>query len=47
MAEDMGVATGVDLDAMIAAAAEAERIVGRTLPSQVLRAGARTSTIPS
>ena len=41
MVEDMGVATGVDLEAMIAAAAEAERIVGRTLPSQVLRAGPR------
>jgi hydroxymethylglutaryl-CoA lyase len=44
MVEDMGVATGVDLSAMIRAAAEAERIVGRTLPSQVLRAGPR---IPS
>jgi hydroxymethylglutaryl-CoA lyase len=42
MVEDMGVATSVDLDAMIGAAAEAERIVGRTLPSQVLRAGPRT-----
>ena len=41
MVEDMGVATGVDLEAMIAAAGEAERIVGRTLPSQVLRAGPR------
>ena len=41
MVEDMGVATGVDLEAMISAAAEAERIVGRTLPSQVLRAGPR------
>ena len=29
MAEDMGVATGIDLEAMIAAAAEAESIVGR------------------
>ena len=44
MVEDMGVATGVDLDAMIGAAAEAERLVGRKLPSQVLRAGPR---IPS
>jgi hydroxymethylglutaryl-CoA lyase len=42
MVEDMGVATGVDLDAMIDAAREAERLVGRTLPSQVLRAGPRT-----
>jgi len=45
MVEDMGVATGVDLDALIDAAATAERIVGRTLPSQVLRAGPRTRTI--
>ena len=46
MVEDMGVATGVDLEAMIGAAAEAERIIGRQLPSQVLRAGPRTRTIP-
>ena len=45
MVEDMGVATGVDLDAMIEVAAEAERLVGRTLPSQVLRAGPRTRTV--
>jgi hydroxymethylglutaryl-CoA lyase len=45
MVEDMGVATGVDLEAMIEAAADAERIVGRTLPSQVLRAGPRGRTI--
>ena len=45
MVEDMGIATGIDLEAMIEAAAEAERIVGRTLPSQVLRAGPRTRTI--
>jgi hydroxymethylglutaryl-CoA lyase len=47
MVEDMGVATGIDLDAMIEAAADAERIVGRALPSQVLRAGPRTRTIPA
>jgi hydroxymethylglutaryl-CoA lyase len=46
MVEDMGVATGVDLEALIDVAAEAERIVGRTLPSQVLRAGPRTRTVP-
>jgi hydroxymethylglutaryl-CoA lyase len=45
MVEDMGVATGVDLEAMIDVAATAERIVGRTLPSQVLRAGPRTRTV--
>jgi hydroxymethylglutaryl-CoA lyase len=44
MVEDMGVDTGIDLEAMINAAATAERIVGRTLPSQVLRAGPRTRT---
>jgi hydroxymethylglutaryl-CoA lyase len=44
LVEDMGVDTGIDLDAMIAAAGVAERIVGRTLPSQVLRAGPRTRT---
>ncbi|HVE62554.1 MAG TPA: hydroxymethylglutaryl-CoA lyase [Mycobacteriales bacterium] len=44
MVEDMGVATGVDLAAMIDAARTAEQIVGRTLPSQVLRAGPRLAT---
>ena len=43
MVEDMGVATGVNLAAMIAAAAEAEQMVAHTLPSQVLRAGPRTT----
>jgi hydroxymethylglutaryl-CoA lyase len=47
MVEDMGVATGIDLDRLIGTAAEAERIVGHTLPSQVLRAGPRTRTIPA
>jgi hydroxymethylglutaryl-CoA lyase len=47
MVEDMGVDTGIDLDAMIGAAADAERIIGRQLPSQVLRAGPRTRTIPA
>ena len=47
MAEDMGVDTGIDLAAMIEAAAAAERIVGRELPSQVLRAGPRTKTVPA
>ena len=46
MVEDMGVDTGVDLDAMLEAAREAERLVGRTLPSQVLRAGPRTQLTP-
>jgi hydroxymethylglutaryl-CoA lyase len=42
MVEDMGIDTGVDLDALLETAAYAERAVGRTLPSQVLRAGPRT-----
>ncbi|HEU4540849.1 MAG TPA: hydroxymethylglutaryl-CoA lyase [Jiangellaceae bacterium] len=42
MLEDMGVETGVDLEALIEAAAYAEKLVGRELPSQVLRAGPRT-----
>jgi hydroxymethylglutaryl-CoA lyase len=45
MVEDMGVATGIDLDALIDVAASAERMVGRQLPSQVLRAGPRTRTV--
>jgi hydroxymethylglutaryl-CoA lyase len=47
LTEDMGIATGIDLAAMIEAAADAEQIVGRRLPSQVLRAGPRTRTIPA
>ncbi len=46
MVEDMGVDTGVDLDAMIEAARLAEDLVGRALPSQVLRAGPRTRRTP-
>lgn len=42
MLHDMGVPTGVDLDRLIEAAELAERIVGRQLPSGVLRAGPRT-----
>lgn len=45
MLEDMGVRTGVDLDALIACAHLAEEIVGRELPGQVLRAGPRTQTV--
>jgi hydroxymethylglutaryl-CoA lyase len=45
MVEDMGVATGIDLDALIDVAARAEQVVGHKLPSQVLRAGPRTRTV--
>jgi len=46
MVEDMGVDTGVDLEALIEVARSAERIAGRELPSQVLRAGPRTRRTP-
>ena len=45
MLHDMGVDTGIDLDRLIEAAALAEEIVGRPLPSGVLRAGPRTRTV--
>jgi hydroxymethylglutaryl-CoA lyase len=35
----MGIATGIDIDALIAAGQLAERILGRTLPSALLRGG--------
>src|SRR6266540_774355 len=41
MLHDMGIDTGIDLDALIGAARLAEEIVGRELPSGVLRAGPR------
>ena len=45
MLHDMGIETGIDLDALIEAARLAERLVGRTLPSGVLRAGPRSAVI--
>jgi hydroxymethylglutaryl-CoA lyase len=45
MLHDMGMDTGIDLDALIAVAAEAEKLLGRTLPSGVLRAGPRTRLV--
>ncbi|GIF08804.1 hydroxymethylglutaryl-CoA lyase [Actinoplanes siamensis] len=45
MLHDMGFDTGIDLDKLIQAAELAERLVGRTLPSGVLRAGPRTRTV--
>lgn len=45
MAEDMGIATGVDLDALLGVASDMERVLGKQLPSQVLRAGPRTRTV--
>jgi len=47
MLHDMGIATGIDLDALIEAARLAQEIVGRELPSGVLRAGPRTRRTPA
>jgi hydroxymethylglutaryl-CoA lyase len=42
MLADMGIETGIDLDALIEAAHLAEALVGRELPGQVMRAGPRS-----
>lgn len=39
MCHEMGIATGIDLDALLEAGRLAERIVGRQLPSAALRSG--------
>ena len=46
MLEDMGIRTGIDLDALISVAELAEKLLGHTLPSGVLRAGPRTRLVP-
>ncbi|SNY63153.1 hydroxymethylglutaryl-CoA lyase [Paractinoplanes atraurantiacus] len=45
MLHDMGIDTGIDLDRLIEVAGEAEKLLGRTLPSGVLRAGPRTRLV--
>src|SRR6478672_4514397 len=42
MCADMGIDTGIDLDALLACAQLAQEIVGRELPSALLHAGPRT-----
>jgi hydroxymethylglutaryl-CoA lyase len=42
MVEDMGITTGIDLDALLDAASFAQVAVGKQLPSNVLRAGPRS-----
>ncbi len=42
MLEDMEIATGIDLDALIECAHLAQHLVGRDLPGQVMRSGPRT-----
>ncbi len=46
MVEDMGIGTGIDLDALLDAAALAQTAVGKQLPSNVLRAGPRDRLTP-
>jgi hydroxymethylglutaryl-CoA lyase len=41
MLEDMGIATGIDLDALIGCAHLAQELVARELPGQVMKAGPR------
>lgn len=41
MLEDMGVNTGVSLGHLLEVAAQAQRLVGRELPSHLLKAGPR------
>ncbi|MFK3982628.1 hydroxymethylglutaryl-CoA lyase [Micromonospora sp. NPDC050397] len=45
MLHDMGIDTGIDLDALIEVAELAEKLVGRQLPSGVLRAGPRSRLV--
>src|SRR3954453_954816 len=45
MLEDMGISTGIDLEQLITVAELAEGLLGRTLPSGVLRAGPRTRLV--
>jgi hydroxymethylglutaryl-CoA lyase len=45
MLHDMGITTGIDLDRLIETAEMAEKMLGRTLPSGVLRAGPRTRLV--
>jgi hydroxymethylglutaryl-CoA lyase len=45
MLHDMGIDTGIDLDLLLEAAELAQEIVGRELPSGVLRAGPRTRLV--
>jgi hydroxymethylglutaryl-CoA lyase len=46
MLHDMGIDTGIDLPALIEVAELAEELLGKKLPSGVLRAGPRTRLTP-
>ena len=43
---ELGIDAGVDLDSLLEVAATAERIVGRELPSRLIKAGPRTRLAP-
>ena len=45
--EELGISTGVDLDAMIGVAKLVEALFGRPLPGQVMKAGRRLPLAPS
>ena len=47
MLEESGVRTGLDLDAVLAAARVTEEAVGRPLPSSLYRAGGRSVPRPT
>jgi hydroxymethylglutaryl-CoA lyase len=42
----MGIATGIDLDRLVAVSRRVEQIVGRPLPGQIIKAGPSTRTYP-
>lgn len=46
MLHDMGIDTGIDLDALLEVAGYAQEIVGHELPSAILKAGPRTKLTP-
>ena len=43
MAQEMGIETGIDLDALVEAAKLAEELVGHTVPGAVMKGGTRTT----
>ena len=43
LCQEMGIETGVDLEALIVAARLAERIIGRPLPGRLMHAGSLKS----
>lgn len=46
MLSELGIETGIDLEAMTVVARDMERCLGRTLPGQIMRAGPRTKLHP-